>query len=65
MTEQSFDYAAWQARLGFTNQQAAHALDISTSMLASLKRNGTGRKLYAWAAYGVEQADFLAKKDRT
>lgn len=56
--EQSYDYAGWQARLGLTNLQAAHALDISPSMFATLKRKVKGRKLYAWAAYGIERAEF-------
>ncbi len=55
-SETPYDYALWQSRLDLTNEQAAHALDVSTSMFATLKRNGKGRKLYAWAAYGIECA---------
>lgn len=51
-----FDYAGWQERLKLTNQQAAQALDISLSFFAALKRNGKGRRIYAWAAYGIECA---------
>lgn len=58
----TYDYASWQQRLGFTGEQAAHALDISISMYATLKRNGKGRKLYAYAAYGIECADQANKQ---
>jgi hypothetical protein len=61
MTETNFDYASWQARLGLTTKEAAEALDISVSMLSALKRDGKGRKLYAWAAWGIERAAMDAK----
>lgn len=57
MTEQPFDYAAWQERMRFTNPQAAAALDVSDSFFSALKRNGKGRKVYAFAAYGIECAE--------
>lgn len=51
---QPYDFAAWQDRLGITATQAAEALDISVTFYHSLRRAGAGRKLYAWAAYGIE-----------
>lgn len=59
--EQAFDYTSWQQRLNFTNQQAAHALDVSESFYSQLKRKGSGRKVYAFAAYGIECADLRTK----
>lgn len=50
----NFDYAEWQARMGLSNDAAAVALDISKGMFCKLKRDGKGRKVYAWAAYGRE-----------
>lgn len=57
MTDQPFDYVAWQAYMNFTNAQAADALDISASFYSQLRRAGIGRKLYAWAAYGMQRAE--------
>ena len=56
MADQTFNYQAWRARLGITAKQAAEAIDVSYSMYCKLEREGTGRKVYAWAAYGVEAA---------
>lgn len=61
LKEVEFDYAGWQLRMQFDVPQAAAALDISTSMFSTLKRNGRGRKLYAWAAYGIECAEKTKK----
>lgn len=61
MTDQPFNYTAWQERMRFTNQQAAAALDVSESFFSTLKRNGTGRKVYAFAAYGVECAEVQSR----
>jgi hypothetical protein len=52
-----FDFAGWQARMNFTAQQAAQALDISASKFLKMKREGKDRKLYAWACYGIERAE--------
>lgn len=62
--EVAFDYAGWQERMLFTAKQAADALDVSVSMFLTLKRNASGRKLYAWAAYGIERAEFDARAAR-
>ena len=51
-----FDYSAWQDRMGYTNAEAADALDISQGMFFTLRREGKGRAVYAWAAYGRECA---------
>ena len=56
MADQLYDFTAWQQRLNLTTKQAAEAMDVSESFLHQLKREGKGRKLYAWAAYGIEQA---------
>ena len=53
---QTYDYAGWQERLQLTSTQAAEALDVSVSFYLTLRRKSTGRKLYAWAAYGIEAA---------
>lgn len=54
MSDQAYDFTAWQARLGLDNAQAAQALGVSKSFFLQLRRDGGGRKLYAWAAYGIE-----------
>ncbi len=56
MTDQIYNFAAWQKRMNLSREQAAHALDVSPSFYSKLKRDGTGRKLYAWAAHGLECA---------
>ncbi len=53
---QAFDFAGWQERLSYSNDQAALALDVSRSFFLELRRKNGGRKIYAWAAYGIEQA---------
>lgn len=52
--EQAYDFAAWQARLNLSTKGAAGALGVSPSFFLQLRRDGGGRKLYAWAAHGIE-----------
>ncbi len=51
-----FDFAACRARLGLTREVMAQTMGVSESHYCKLEREGAGRKLYAWAAYGVECA---------
>lgn len=61
----NFDYAGWQERMGFNSAQAAAALDVSVSMYCKLRKDGKSRKLYAWAAYGVECAELASHNEAT
>lgn len=56
MPDQPYDFAAWQLRLNLSNDQAAEAIGVSKSFYMTSKRNGKARKVYIWAAYGIECA---------
>ncbi len=57
----AFDYDGWQQRMGYSNEQAAQAIDVSVGMFLTLRRNGSGRAVYMWAAYGRECAKYNAQ----
>lgn len=49
-----FNFKAWRVRMGLLPQRAAGALDVSYSFYCKMEKLGEGRKVYAWAAYGLE-----------
>lgn len=53
-TKVPFDFAAWRVRLKWTKDQAQAALGVSRTYYWQLEKTGTGPRMAAWAAYGLE-----------
>lgn len=55
-----FDFAGWRERMRWSRDQAQEALGVSRTYYWKIEKAGSGSRMAAWAAYGIE----LYERDR-